>query len=208
MRTPALAGLLLLAVPAAAQTIYTWEDADGVHYTDDFNQVPKDKQVETEQLARSTTRPGTQAALTVLPAQPLPVVKESAAAEVAGRTEREWRERFIEAHRRIRTLEQSIAAGRAALPPRTDCLAQPVAYPTRTTTTTRPASAGGTPSTVTVTTMDHAPRVRCTVNPEHDRMVAQLAQQEVALRDAQLDLEQLDRRASYDAVPREWRRGW
>lgn len=202
-----LLAALALAVPAAAQTLYTWEDADGVHYTDDFNQVPKDKQVETQQLERAPAGARPVAPLTVLPAAPPQAVKASEPQEVAGRSEREWRERFIEAHRRIRTLEQSIAAARAALPPRTDCFTE-LANPEVTTVTTRPGTASAAPTTVTVAERRTGPRVRCRVNAEHDRQVAQLAQQEVALRDAQLDLEQLDRRASYDAVPREWRRGW
>jgi hypothetical protein len=39
-------------------------------------------------------------------------------------------------------------------------------------------------------------------------MVAELAQKRVELKDAELDIERLEREATMAQVPREWRRGW
>ena len=62
----------LIAVPAFAQTVYEWEDAAGVHYTDDVSQVPKEqKKVEKRVI---DARP----ASTGLVAKPAPVLVAAA----------------------------------------------------------------------------------------------------------------------------------
>ncbi len=204
----------LIAVPAVAQTVYSWEDTDGVHYTDDPTQVPKRGKVEA-MLVDAAPSPRS-APRTLAASSPAPVAPEPTSAPL---NEREWRERFVSANRRITTLRQSLAALESSLPPRTECIPQPL-IPVGTV---QVGSVGGAPITASpgsqlvtsngVTTLVNgrpvfSPAARCQLNPEHDRIQLQIAQKGVELRDAQTDLEQLDRQASYDAVPREWRRGW
>lgn len=172
----------VLAVPAFAQTIYSWEDADGVHYTDDLSQVPKKAKVEAVEARRGTPKP----------AAPGPAARvTSAPADKA--SEYEWRDRFIAAHRRIETVRKSLAALLATVPPRTECVPQPAPPPV------------GTAAPVD---SNRPQPVYCQVNPLHDQLKVQIAQQTIELRNAELDLDQLDRRASMESVPREWRRGW
>ncbi len=209
VRTLALAALI--AVPAVAQTVYSWEDADGTHYTDDPTQVPKKAKVAAMVVDAAPAAPRQAVAAAPRPASP-PSPSE------APLDERAWRERFIAANRRITTVKQNIAALEASLPPRTECIAQPL-VPVGTvqvgSTPGAPITAGPGTQVVTsngITTVNRgvvvSPAARCQVNPLHDRLRLQIAQEHVALEDAKLDLEQLDRQASYDAVPREWRRGW
>jgi hypothetical protein len=180
----------VIAVPASAQMVYSWEDADGLHYTDDPAQVPKQqRKVEATQV---DARPSQQQVATAPSPQPSRV-------EAAPQNERERRERFIGANRRISTLRQELSALQVSLPPRTECIAQPV----NTVPGTQVITANG----VTVVNQPR-PLALCQVNALHDAIRVQLGQKEVELRNAELDLEQLDRQASFESVPREWRRGW
>lgn len=183
----------VLAVPAFAQTIYSWEDAAGVHYTDDLSQVPKKAKVDAVEAKRSASKAA------AAPAAPATRV---ATAPAEKSNEYEWRDRFIAAHRRIDTVRKSLAALEATVPPRTECVPQPVLQP------------GGQPVPLfvnqpvgTVALVDPN-RAYCQVNPLHDQLKVQIAQQAIELKNAELDLDQLDRRASMESVPREWRRGW
>lgn len=168
----------VIAVPVSAQTVYTWEDADGIHYTDDASQVPKAKKVEGVVFE---PRPATRA--TTVAVAPVPSAAPSATNEY------QWRDAFIAANRRITNLRESITALQASLPPRTECVPQPVAVTTGTTPVVQPVA-------------------RCQVNRLYDQMQVEIGQKKVELASAEADLEQLDRRASMVSVPREWRRGW
>ena len=204
MRRALLAALL--AGNAFAQTVYTWEDAQGVHYADDLALVPKEVRrpvqgrlsgAKAAAPRRDVASPPTAAAgvaevpaVAVAPAPaPEPVLDEGA-----------WRRRFVDAHRRIQTSKDTLAALTRTLPPRVDCVDQPV-------TTNAPMTTGVAPGGTTVV-LQPQPTTRCEVNLEHDRMRAAIAVEEVRLADAQRDLEQLERDASLAHVPREWRRGW
>lgn len=188
----------VIAVPVFAQTVYTWEDEDGLHYTDDLSQVPKQqKKVEGVVIDARPASSG------LVAPRPTPTTVAVADPKL---TEYEWRDRFIGAHRRVATLKQSIAALEASLPPRTECIQQqPVTMVTGGGAPVVPAPAG----TIAVGTPGGRQRLaRCQVNPLHDQLRVQIAQQRVELGAAEAELEQLDRRASMEAVPREWRRGW
>ncbi len=211
----------VLALPAGAQTIYSWRDAQGLtHYTDDPAQVPKNVRVDATLLQE---RP--------LPAAATPTaaqaqVQPAAAAQQAQPTardgkqyERDWRDRFIKANRTISTLEQGITALERARPQRVDCVAQPL-IPVGTVQmganpgapiTTAPGSQVITQNGYTTVVNGgqvYSPGARCAVNEEYDRITREIEMKQVELKDARADLEHLDRQASYDAVPREWRRGW
>ena len=174
----------LFAVPAFAQTVYEWEDADGTHYTDDLSQVPKgQKKVEGRVIYARPTSSG-------LAPPKAPVLV--AAAPESKSNEYQWRDRFIDARVRIDTIRQSQAALLASAPPRIECVPQPA-----------------TPvvETPVVVGLTRAP-ARCQLNLLHDQIMVQVAQLGVELKTAELDLEQLERRASMEGIPREWRRGW
>lgn len=193
----------VIAVPVFAQTVYTWEDEDGLHYTDDLSQVPKQqKKVEGVVI---DARPASSGLVAPKPASTVAVAVAPAAADPR-LTEYEWRDRFIGAHRRVATLKQSIAALEASLPPRTECIPQqPVTVVSGAGVAVVPAP----PGTVAIGAPGGRRRLaRCQVNPLHDQLRVQIAQQGVELSAAEAELEQLDRRASMEAVPREWRRGW
>jgi hypothetical protein len=183
--------VVVSAAPALSQTVYTWEDKDGIHYTDDINQVPKgQKKVEREQLAPTPAAAPKRAVAVGTPAAPSPASAPAPASVPEKLDEKAWRDRFINGHRRIQTLKQSIVALEQSLPPRLQCNAVPVVAAV-------PGAAG--PAVA---------QPLCTVNPQHDVLVAEINQRRVALKDAELDLEQLERDSTREQVPREWRRGW
>jgi hypothetical protein len=207
----------VIAVPAFAQTaVYSWEDADGVHYTDDPGQVPKQqKRVETMQVDAVPSPP----APTSVASSQQPATTAPGRPSAGEPFEQAWRERFITANRRIKTLREQISALEATLPPRTECIAQPlIPVGTVQVGSTPGAPIVGGPGTQVVTANGvttvvngqrvFSPTARCQVNGRYDAMRTQIAEKNVELRNAELDLEQLDRQASYDSVPREWRRGW
>lgn len=189
MRVRLLILAAVIAVPAFAQTIYSWEDSEGVHYTDDPSQIPKKAKVQKEAATTASTKKATVTAVAVAPTL----------TSTPASTEYEWRDLFIGAHRRIQTLRKSIAALEATLPPRTECVPQPVGV-VLTNNNVNP--------NFNVNTVPGQQQVFCQVNPLHDQLRVQLGQEAVQLKNAELDLEQLERRASMVGVPREWRRGW
>ena len=84
----------------------------------------------------------------------------------------------------------------------------PTTYPVHELIRNRWSPRAFTPQPVVPDSRNRGQRTYCQVNPLHDQLRVQLAQEAVELKNAELDLEQLDRRASMVAVPREWRRGW
>lgn len=183
MRAPIF--LALVAFPALAQ-IYSWEDKDGVHYTDDPTSVPK--KVKANRQERERPREAGEA-VAAAPSRLGPVNTELPVRE------REWRDRFIEATRRIQTRKQELGALEASLPSKETC-----SQVRQVVTQTGQGQVAAEAKAQLVT--------QCVPNPMYDRIRLQMEQKQVELRDAELDLEQLDRRASMESVPREWRRGW
>ncbi len=171
---------VVIAVPAFAQTVYSWEDADGVHYTDDPAQVPKEKKATgTVFEPRAAPKP------TIVAVGPVPSTVQ---AREPATIEYQWRDSFIAAHRRITVLREKIAALLTSLPPRTECVPQPVVW--------------------NVNGQALRSGARCQVNALYDQLQVEIGQNKVELEAAEADLDQLDRRASMVGVPREWRRGW
>ncbi|MGV3623212.1 MAG: DUF4124 domain-containing protein [Archangium sp.] len=211
MRALTLAALV--AAPVFAQTVYSWEDASGVHYTDDPSLVPAKYRKGNATLFDEKSRP----AAVKAQAQVQPTTQPSRPAS-SGPDERAWRDRFITANRRITTLEQTITALKTSLPPRTECVPQPlvpvgtvrVDNTTGAPITTAPGQQVITQNGYTVVNGGtvYSPAANCQVNREYDRINREIELKQVELKDAKTDLEQLDRQASYDGIPREWRRGW
>lgn len=181
----ALLILSVLVAGSASAQIYSWEDKDGVHYTDDPTAVPKRVQA-TKEALQTPPSPTSAPVFARAPA--------TVGTELSPR-ERDWRDRFIEAHRRLQLRKQELTALEASLPQKVQC------------TQVQQVVAQAAPNQGRV---DQRAQVvsQCSPNPMYDRIRLQMEQKQVELREAELDLEQLDRRASMEAVPREWRRGW
>ncbi len=182
----AMRALALVVVVGAgsafAQTVYSWEDKDGVHYTDDAAQVPAKAKNRTEEKMEAS-RP----AAAAKPESATAAAKDARAAQVAqaqsdAETERQWRERFITLRRRIDTQRDLVARLRVvqANAARVTCVPQQL----------------------------NGHTFPCPPNYEYDRVSTQLAVEQTRLEEAERELEQLDREASYAGVPREWRRGF
>lgn len=182
----------LISAPAFAQ-VFSWEDGEGVHYTNDASAVPKGvkvKKVEAENLGVPASPVPKREEQVELAAAPRPAPAPTSPANPS--VEREWRDRFIQANRAIATKKQELSALEVSLPNKVDCVPQQrVVQP-----------APGTAAQPFTTT------TRCVPNSMYDRIKLQIEQKRVELKDAEFDLEQLDRRASFEGVPREWRRGW
>lgn len=229
MRRLLIALVAVTSLSASAQAVYTWEDADGLHFTDDPAQVPPkakakvltpsappgapgpapqdatptDPQVSgppsPEPRAAPTSAADSGPAESVSPtATPVPTVAppptvrpEPAAAGDspldAPLDERAWRARFISATRRVVTLRDRATALERGRASRVDCVPEPL--------TAAEVSAPGTAT-------------RCRSSAAQDRLQARLAEVHGELREAELELEALEREASSVSVPREWRRGW
>ena len=113
--------LLLVALPVMAQTkagkIYTWVDADGVtHYSDSPEGAPKGTRVSTTTGADLNTivgeaPRGSEAEEAAEEAR----IDEVHAAREAAATEAEWKKRFREAREKVRKLENQVEVERAQL---------------------------------------------------------------------------------------------
>lgn len=185
---------LLLAVLISASAfaqVFTWEDKDGVHYTNNPSAVPKG--AKAKKVAEDVSAPVQAPAIEVAAAAPKPAPSPTASPTSPANpsVEREWRDRFIQLNRAIATKKQELAALEASLPNKVECVPQP---------RIAPVANGQVVQQQMVT--------RCLPNSMYDRIKLQIEQKRVEVKDAENDLEQLDRRASFEAVPREWRRGW
>jgi len=234
MRRLLVALVAVTSLSASAQAVYTWEDADGLHFTDDPAQVPPKAKVKvlapsappgapgpapqdatpTEPQVSGPPSPKPRAAPTsaadsgpaesVSPtATPVPTVAPSPptaspetgadrgaavdAAVDAALDERAWRARFISATRRVGTLRDRVTALERGRASRADCVPEPL--------TAAEVSAPGSAT-------------RCRSSAAQDRLQVRLAEVHGELREAELELEALEREASSVSVPREWRRGW
>ena len=219
LRPPAALILVALSLPAFAAPVYRWVDAEGTtHYTDNPASIPKGAIVfatEGEPISEMGKAPPVPVAKPV-------VIAEAKAAEAAGpavptSSEQYWRGQFRTAKEKIKQLEDEIAADRF----RTE---DPSGLPVGLTYSCAPgyfyvAPAYGSqivigPNGVRaylgqvgqggyVNTFNNCIQ---TINPEHDRAKGRLVANRRALERAKEDLHELERRASFDAVPLEWRR--
>jgi hypothetical protein len=176
----ALLALVLAWAPAFGQVVYSWEDEEGVHYTDDPSSVPaKARKVEKarydDEGPRVKPKPALLARLDA-PSEPAPATQ---APQAAAEQEALWRGKFIDVSRRIAFLKDSLASLTSSRPPAMTCVNGNLQL-----------------------------RGYCTENPEHVRVRALVAEQTAQLRDAEREYEQLERDASYQSIPREWRRGY
>ncbi len=200
----------------SAQAIYTWEDAQGAHYTDDLTLVPTSKRAQVQAVKSLSSAPLTETGTAISPVA-RPTAEVSAKQEA---DEQRWRERFVKATRRIEGLSASIEALKSTLPARIECVPQPlVPFGNVVVNGTRPAIVGGpgsqvvTVNGVTSVVTSAAPQFGvapgvCRVSEVHERQIARITDETLALDEARKDFEALDREASLRGIPREWRRGW
>ncbi len=206
---------LLVALLLAQTTIYAWTDKSGVqHFTDDLSTIPKGVKVRTtegEVVSRIDAD---------VKANPPKVVAQAKDEKPAAPnlSEQQWRQIFRDATRKVENLEQDIERDRKqveevnGMPIRAGftCATGWWSQPVYGTTVNAGVGQTGQGSTVTV---GSGPSVMPTVapcyyshNPEFERVRERLASNRRELVRAREDLADLDRRASFAAVPREWRR--
>lgn len=176
--------LLLGAGPVHAQAIYRWTDGQGTtHFTDDAAGIPEAFRNTAQTVDVSKPGPAllTSAGTSERSAPDASVVEQRSvaarASEEASR-ERWWRATFQTARERVAQLERALAADRAAAD--------------------NPRAAG----------MPVARQLDGTVLPSraYEALRQRLPAEEAELREARAALEALEREASREAVPREWRR--
>ncbi|MBL8940064.1 MAG: DUF4124 domain-containing protein [Archangium sp.] len=219
----------LVGSTALAQ-VYTWTDKDGVtHFTDNPGSVPANvkakvtegSEISTVSLPKADERPADKAAVVVKPV----VVEPSD----PNRAEREWRAAFREANERVARLQDEIEVDRKkvedvnGLPvaARYQCLygygggwVVPGGVSGSSVSFTGQAGlGGGVQGSVVVQNQVVVPNpgvvtAPCvfTLNPEFERAKERLELNRKALVRAKADLSELERRAGFEGVPREWRR--
>ncbi|MBX7098004.1 MAG: DUF4124 domain-containing protein [Myxococcaceae bacterium] len=207
-----LTAAALFASAASGQTVFRWEDPDGtVHYSDSMQGVPKGVKVSTTTGADITSVPTPPApAATAAPAAPPPAQVPAAPAaparaELSG--EPYWRAQFKAAIAKVRDLEDEIQIDSKKvdelngmpLNQQVHCGSVIVNGVTYNGQGTPPGYLPAPPGFGTG---------NCYVyqDPEIARAKDRLVRNKKALQRAKEDFDDLDRRASAEAVPREWRR--
>ena len=183
-QAPLLLAVALSAAPALADDIYRWVDASGeVHYTNNPSSIPPElkkgaKVTQGDDLLVVQPVREPRAADKQKPSGPEAPPPSPGVPAPEASDEALWRDRFRKGREEISWLEAQAQADRAAL-------ANPEAH-----------GIG----------LAFKPGGGVVPNPELDRVKARLARTEQSLEDARRKLEELDRAASREAVPREWRR--
>lgn len=221
---------LVLLLLAQAQ-VFVWTDKQGVeHYTDDPALVPLGVKVrltdgtEISRISNDTPpRKEPQRPTTPSPAAGAPVLARPGEPAVPSVSEETWRRLFREARNRIRTLEEDIEADRKQLEEvnglpvtaRYSCQnvytvgPPPVVVVNGVSVTSQPVPGVVVSGSVgAVNTWGQLPMTSCAwlPNPEVDRVRERLEKNRRELPRAREDLADLERRASFEAVPLHWRR--
>ena len=215
--------LLLALVIVAQSTVYVWTDKQGVeHFTDDLASVPRGAKVRTtEGTAISRIEPDT-----TKNARPA-VVSAPSEPALPSASEQGWRQLFRDARNKVRGLEEDIEADRTkveevnGLPLTAQFVCansfypQPVVVGGATTTVVvggQPAPGVGVSATVTGTVVHRPPPLYAAApcfygfNPELERVRDRLEKNRREVVRAREELADLERRASFEAVPLHWRR--
>lgn len=211
--SPLLVAFLILA----QSTVYVWVDKDGAeHFTDDLASVPRGAKVRTtEGVAISRIEPDTTKKAVVVSAPTEPALPSA--------SEQGWRQLFRDAKNKVRVLEEDIEADRKkveevnGLPLTAQFNCAPGFYPQPVlvggATTTVVASGQPIPGVGVSATVVHRPpplyyAAPCFYgfNPEFERVRERLDKNRRELVRAKEELAELERRASFEAVPLHWRR--
>ncbi|MBM4377963.1 MAG: DUF4124 domain-containing protein [Deltaproteobacteria bacterium] len=201
-----LAAVCVFAASAAwAQEIYSWTDADGTtHFTDNPAAVPRGKSarpvagtgVSVVPAEKQEAPPAAASAPPSAPAKVQPQVPKADPREA----ERGWRTRFQEACARIERLEQAVAEDAKVVE---EVSGLPITGQVRCSYDAVPL-----PSTLMQARGTAPANFGCIsgADPRWEEARARLAQNRAELAQARAALEELERRASSQSVPREWRR--
>ncbi|MEN9798204.1 MAG: hypothetical protein RL653_1900 [Pseudomonadota bacterium] len=192
IRGPLLAALVAAVAPVAgAQEVYTWTDASGTtHFSENPAEAPRGVKVRT--LSGEE--------VSVLPSGPSPAKKPSPPApqevpdggtvqrvrvpRVDPRAEEQrWREAFRSAHARVLQLEEAVAAGVREV-----------------------EEVNGLPIRGRVQCANMGGSCMGFADPRWEQARQKLEADRAALVQARAALDELERRASSQSVPREWRR--
>ncbi len=223
--------LLVFATSVQAQTLYRWKDADGTeHYTNDAEAVPMGVVVEKGSATIAgqvgDVQPGTQKTKSI--EERAKELSDPKLSEAESAREDKWRRAFKDVNGRIAQLEDDIAVDEKRLEPQggLPVIAQvhcPAVYPQyanarglvahparKVLPPPLPTYPANTPYQAAPLTVVPAYPVNsvCTpyVDPELERIKDRVEHNRLALKRAKEELADLDRRASNEAVPREWRR--
>jgi len=199
---------LLAALLIAQATIYSWTDKDGVeHFTDDLGTVPKGVKVRTTEGGEVSRIEGE-----VKPVRPATVaVQPAVEPSVPSQSEQYWRQAFKSVRERIAELEDDVEADRKliegthGLPQTARFSCYPGAWWMSGSTVVvngQPLPGGG----VVTNAPGTAYGAPCFYNPEFERVRDRLDRNRRALTRAKEELSDLERRASFEAVPLHWRR--
>ena len=204
---------LLLAVTVSAvgfaQSVYRWQDAHGeIHYTDDPSTIPKGATVvatEGEPISEMGAPAPVRKIEPVIAQRDLKAAGNSTDPAVPNSSEQYWRGQFRAAREKIHSLEDELASDKH----RIDENGIPVTnryscYPGYGN------PVGVTNNGVVVGPVNGSPygagNCIATINPEYQRTKDRIDRNQRAHERAKEELHELERRASFEAVPNEWRR--
>ncbi len=219
-RYTAFVSPLLLALVVLQSAVYSWTDKSGVeHFTDDLASIPRGVKVRTTEGAEISRIDSD------LTKNPRPVAAPQVAEPaVPSTSEQAWRQLFRTARTRVTELEEEIESDRTkveevnGLPVRTGFICntgfynQPLVTTGAVVVAGQPAPGLGVTATVTHTTVVNQPlplyASPCffSFNPEFERIRERLGKNRREVVRAREELADLERRASFEAVPLHWRR--
>ena len=212
---------LLLALLVMQGTVYSWTDKSGVeHFTDDLASIPRGVKV------RSTEGAEISRIDSDLPKNPRPAAVSPPVSQPAVPTtsEQAWRQLFREARTKVSELEEEIESDRTkveevnGLPVRTGFICdtgfvnQPIVTTGAVVVNGQPLPGLGVSARVTGTTVInqqvplYASPCFFSFNPEFERIRERLDKNRREVVRAREELADLERRASFEAVPLHWRR--
>jgi hypothetical protein len=226
--TSAAVVLFLVASPVLAQTVYRYVDAEGVtHYTDNPASIPRGVTVFATD-GEPISEMGKPGPLPVIAARPVVEQQQQRVQApnnddpaIPSSSEQYWRGQFRAAKDKIRNLEDEISADRHrtedvnGLPAAIgyQCWPPPITYvaPQRNgaSITVTPNGVHGHAQFGPVGQPGYvSPFNTCiqTINPEYERAKQRIEKNRFALERAKEELHELERKASFEAVPLEWRR--
>lgn len=203
-----LVAVLALSFGAQAQSVYRWADSEGgVHYTDDPGTIPKGATVfatEGEPISEMGAPP-----VVRKPVEPQPVRHEAKPSTldpgVPSMSEQFWRDQFRGAKEKIHNLEDEILSDRHKVE-------DPGGLPVSGRYWCNRGYGLGNVYGGGVAPADEGAQgyvggnCMMAINPEYQRAKDRIERNRKALERAKEEFRDLERRASFEAVPNEWRR--
>jgi hypothetical protein len=204
MLRPGLALSLLLCSAVQAQSVYRWSDAEGnIHYTDDATTIPKGATVVATDGSpiseMGAPPPVTKVAVVTQPAQV--AATHATDPSIPSTSEQYWRGQFRAAREKIHKLEDDLAADNHKIDTN--------GFTVSNRYNCNPGNVytnGGYATPVYPNGYYNNGNCIATIDPEYQRTKDRLVKNKQALERAKEELHELERQASFNAVPNEWRR--